>query len=99
MKRYRAGILAAGGWAVLFSLLPDSVHAQFLNRQFYPRWQQEKYENLATIGYRGYDIDSEQRTFDAFGMYMLDGVEVFRLEEFRSIDPFAGSLLFKDFAL
>ena len=99
MKRYRAGILAAGGWAVLFGLLPDSVHAQFLNRQFYPRWQQEKYENLATIGYRGYDIDSEQRTFDSFGMYMLDGVEVFRLEEYRSIDPFDGSLLFKDFAL
>ena len=101
MKRYRVKSLAVGGGVVLFSLLLDSrdTQAQFLNRQSYPRWQQEEHENLASISYRGYDIDQEQRTFDSFGMYMLDGVEVFRLEEFRSIDPFDGSLLFKDFAL
>ncbi len=71
------------------------AHAQFLNRQYHQLWEREEYENYASISYRDYDPKREQRTFDPFGIYLIDGVEIFRLEEYRSIAPFSGSALYK----
>ena len=43
----------------------------------------------------GYFVEQERSTYDPFGNYLVDGLDVFRLEEYRTVAPDNGSLLFK----
>ncbi len=41
----------------------------------------------------GFAVELERRQYDPFGNYLVDGLDVFRLQEFRGIAPSRGSLL------
>ena len=41
----------------------------------------------------GFGVELERRQYDQFGNYLADGLDVFRLEEFRGIAPSKGSVL------
>ena len=43
----------------------------------------------------GFALELERRQYDPFGNYLADGLDVFRLQEFRGIAPSRGSLLFE----
>ena len=43
----------------------------------------------------GFGVELERRQYDPFGNYLADGLDVFRLQEFRGISPSRGSLLFE----
>ena len=43
----------------------------------------------------GFTLELERRQYDPFGNYLADGLDVFRLQEFRGIAPSRGSLLFE----
>ena len=67
-----------------------------LSRDDYPLWQKEDYENIGRFGYRDFDErDVERRVYDPFGVYLIDGVPVFALEETRTRGPERGSGIFK----
>tara|TARA_A100001037_G_scaffold188982_1_gene169226 strand:- start:559 stop:3282 length:2724 start_codon:yes stop_codon:yes gene_type:complete len=81
------------------------AHGQYLNREHYPLWANEGYENYAHFSYRdirlrrfagGFFLDEETRVYDPFGFTLLNGTDLYRTQEFRSISPFGGSLIFKD---
>jgi hypothetical protein len=59
----------------------------------------EPYVNYAYESYRAYDsiLFGRDRTpqFDALGQFVMNGINVFELQEFRSISPTAGSLIRK----
>lgn len=77
---------------VLFGLTSAS-RAQLLFRPGEP------YINYARESYRAYDsiLFGRDRTpqFDALGQFVMNGINVFELQEFRSISPTHGSLLRK----
>ena len=95
-RRLRTALPIIGIGIGLSSGLAQEADAQFLNRGEYPLWQREAYENYADISYLDYDIERERRTYDAFGAFMLDGVDLLRLEEYRTIHPFDGSIIFEN---
>ena len=43
----------------------------------------------------GFALERDRRQYDPFGNYLADGLDVFRLQEFRGIAPSRGSLLFE----
>ena len=59
----------------------------------------EPYVNYAFEGYRAYEslIFGRDRTpqFDNLGQFVMNGVSVFELREFRTIDPVSGSIITK----
>ncbi len=56
----------------------------------------DKYVNFGEDEYINYSINPKtQKRFDVFGNFLLDGVEMFTLEENRTLFPSKGSLLFK----
>ena len=59
----------------------------------------EPYVNYAYEGYRAYEslIFGRDRTpqFDNLGQFVMNGVSVFELQEFRTIDPVSGSIIAK----
>lgn len=61
-------------------------YQQFLTREYRPFWD-ERYENLSLLSYRNFPIRPERPTYDPFGTYLLDGSELLRVEEYRTIDP------------
>ncbi len=63
--------------------------AQFLSRD------EEPYENYGTEGYVDYKIRDKHRIYDPFGTYLIDGVDIFRLGEYRTISPLRGSTILK----
>lgn len=84
---------------------PGRAQGQYLNRESYPLWQNETYESYAQFGYRDVRLrrqgqalllDETQRVYDPFGTTLLNGQDLYRAQEFRSLSPFGGSLLFKD---
>ena len=75
----------------------SSTRAQFLNREYYPWWD-ERYENFSLLSYRDYGAIAAQRenaTYDPFGEYLLDGVELLRVEEYRTLAPRRSSQIFR----
>ena len=91
-------VLTGSALAVLAAplLLWSSAEAQMLSRDDYPLWQKEDYENIGRFGYRDFDErDVERRVYDPFGVYLIDGVPVFALEETRTQGPERGSGIFK----
>ena len=77
----------------------NSTGAQFLNREFFPWWD-ERYENYSLLSYRDYGAIASQRenaTYDPFGAYLLDGVELLRLGEYRTLSPRQSSQIFRDY--
>ena len=83
----------------------DRSHGQYLNREYYPLWANEDYENYAHFSYRdirlrrlagGFFLDEETRVYDPFGFTLLNGADLYRTQEFRTISPFGGSIIFKD---
>ena len=44
---------------------------------------------------RGFGVELERRQYDPFGHYLVDGLDIFRLQEFRTIAPNKGSIVFK----
>ena len=83
----------------------DRAHGQYLNREYYPLWANEDYENYAHFSYRdirlrrlagGFFLDEETRVYDPFGFTLLNGADLYRTQEFRTISPFGGSIIFKD---
>ena len=102
MRRYLVFTVILLFWGPMARELP----AQFISRaplhkdprisrEYYPLNEFEIYENYAIASYRDYDPETEERTYDPFGTYLIDGVEVFKMEEYRTISPFKGSRLFK----
>ena len=95
---------------LLFLLLSSiaaasTVEAQYLNRETYPHWKNEEYENYAAFSYRdmrllrgpaGLRLDEEQREYDPFGVTLLNGTSIFRMQEYRTLAPFGGSIMAKD---
>jgi len=76
-----------------------STGAQFLNREYFPWWD-ERYENYSLLSYRDYGAVAAQRenaTYDPFGEYLLDGVELLRLGEYRTLAPRHSSQIFRDY--
>ena len=80
------------------------VRGQYLNRTAYPLWSNEAYENYANFSYRDIRffrqagalfLDEETRVYDPFGFTLLNGRDIYRTREFRSISPFGGSNIFK----
>ena len=72
--------------------------AQFLNREYYPWWG-ERYENYSLLSYRDYGAIVAQRenaTYDPFGEYLLDGVDLLRVGEYRTLAPQRSSQIFRD---
>jgi hypothetical protein len=70
--------------------------AQLISRDNYPLWEKEGYENISRLGYRDFDErDVERRVYDPFGVYLIDGVPVFSLQETRTDGPERGSAIFK----
>lgn len=60
---------------------------RFLNREGYPWWGQ-RYENYSLLSYRDYEYGTtrdENPTFDAFGTYLLDGIDLLNVSESRSL--------------
>ena len=59
----------------------------------------ESYVNYAYEGYRAYEslIFGRTRTpqFDNLGQFVMNGVSVFELKEYRTIDPVSGSIITK----
>jgi hypothetical protein len=82
-RRQKRPMLAA--LLALFCLVPAGAGAQLLFREG------EKYENYAFESYRSYDsiLFGRDRTpqFDALGQFVMNGINVFELQEFRSISP------------
>lgn len=102
-SRSRTGAFALFG--LLLALACSPSWGQYLNREYYPLWQNETYENYAHFGYRDVRLlrqgqslllDEAQRAYDPFGATLLNGRDLYRAQEFRSLSPFGGSLLFKD---
>ena len=92
-------------YALLLLLItaPNAVEGQFLNREYYPLWEKQGYENYAQFSYRDVRLsrrgqalllDEEARTYDPFGTTLVNGVDLYRSEEFRTLSPFGGSRLF-----
>ena len=111
MKRTSTGPVFRIGAALLLTVICFSGQSegQFLSREYYPLWQNESYENYArgtSPGFRDVDtrqmptgglgIDEEQRTYDPFGTTLLNGIPLYRTNEFRTLSPFGGSTIFKD---
>ncbi|MEW6750442.1 MAG: hypothetical protein AB1505_05625 [Candidatus Latescibacterota bacterium] len=74
-----------------------SARGQFLNREYYPWWD-ERYENFSILSYRDYGQIAAQRenaTYDPFGEYLLDGVELLRVAEYRTLAPRRSSQVFR----
>jgi hypothetical protein len=90
-RRQKRPMLAA--LLALFCLVPAGAGAQLLFREG------EKYENYAFESYRSYDsiLFGRDRTpqFDALGQFVMNGINVFELQEFRSISPTSGSIIRK----
>ncbi|MFH1568135.1 MAG: hypothetical protein ABIL09_09065 [Gemmatimonadota bacterium] len=90
---------AAGGQAASQEYYPwRSTGAQFLNREYYPWWD-ERYENYSLLSYRDYGAIAAQRenaTYDPFGVYLLDGVDLLRVGEYRTLAPRRSSQVFRD---
>ncbi|MCY3736416.1 MAG: hypothetical protein OXG13_08470, partial [Gemmatimonadaceae bacterium] len=93
----KVGIITGFALAVAAPLLLcRSAEAQMLSRDDYPLWEKEAYENIGRFGYRDFDErDVERRVYDPFGVYLIDGVPVFALEETRTQGPERGSGIFK----
>lgn len=64
-----------------------SSQAQFLSRDFRRLWANEVFENYGVMGYRDYDLERENRQFDFFGDFLIDGVDVFELNQVRRDAP------------
>ena len=79
---------------VLFGVWIGPAEGQVLSRSAYPLWD-ESYENYGTSGYRDYLFEADWATYDPFGTRLLNGVDLFRIEEFRRKSPFAGSTIYK----
>lgn len=77
----------------LLAALGAPLRAQLLFRPGEP------YENYAYESYRAYDsiLFGRERTpqFDALGQFVMNGISIFELEEFRSIRPTSGSIIRK----
>ncbi len=63
-----------------------SGQQDFLNRELRPLWD-ERYENYSFLSYRDYGFRPERPTYDPFGSYLVDGVEILRIEEYGTLDP------------
>ena len=70
------------------------AQSRFLNREYYPWWH-ERYENYSLLSYRDYTARPERPTYDPFGAYLLDGVELLRVEEYRTLAPQRSSRIFR----
>ncbi|MBT7860649.1 MAG: hypothetical protein HN712_10075 [Gemmatimonadetes bacterium] len=78
---------------LLLLMMPVMAPAQLLFRPGEP------YVNYAYESYRAYDsiLFGRDRTpqFDALGQFVMNGINVFELQEFRSVSPSSGSIIRK----
>lgn len=79
---------------LLLVLLLGSSSAQFLSRFYRPFWD-EVYENYGREMYRDYPLRPERKIYDPLGIYLIEGIDLFRMEEFRTLAPFRSSMLVK----
>ncbi len=79
------GLAAGQTWAQSL----DWGEQEFLNKEEYPWWGQ-RYENYSLLSYRDYEYGTtrdESPTFDPFGTYILDGVNLLNVSESRTQVP------------
>ena len=69
---------------------PWSGEPELLNKEYFPLWE-ERYENYSLQSYRDYGVTAEAPQYDPFGIYLVDGEEVLRVEETRTLNPTASS--------
>ena len=67
-----------------------SGNREFLNREYYPLWD-ERYENYSLGSYRDYGVTRDEPQYDPFGMYLVDGQQILLAQEYRTIAPNQGS--------
>ncbi len=76
-------------------LLPEKGNAQLI---YHPG---EGYVNYGIEGYNqyGFSIINRQTNpvYDIFGNFIMNGMPVIRMDEYRTIAPYAGSIIEKDF--
>jgi len=89
--RHLRKALSLGALVLTLSAMPAT--GQFLLRAGEP------YVNYAYEGYRSYEsiFFGRDRTpqFDNLGQFVMNGISVFELQELRTIDPMAGSIIAK----
>jgi len=69
---------------------PWSGERELLNKEYFPLWE-ERYENYSLQSYRDYGVTAEAPQYDPFGIYLVDGEEILRVEETRTLNPTASS--------
>ena len=78
---------------LLIAVLSGQAGAQLLFKHG------EAYTNYAFEGYRAYESLIFGRTrspqFDNLGQFVMNGVSVYELNEYRTIDPVSGSIITK----
>jgi hypothetical protein len=82
-------------FTLLCCLPEEEPLAQFLNREYYPWWD-EKYENYGVTSYRDYGGITDQATYDPFGTYILNGIDLMRVESYGTLYPDEGNRMFKN---
>ena len=105
ISRSATAFAGAAGLALLaLALAPGGASAQslnrdiawgdqqFLTREYRPFWD-ERYQNLSTLSYRNFPIRGERPRYDPFGAYLLDGRDLLRVNEYRTLEPDRSSLL------
>ena len=87
-----AALLAAAGagHAQFLSQDPWSGEREFLNKEYHPLWE-ERYENYSLNSYRDYGESREAPLYDPFGIYLVDGLEILRVQETRTLNPIVSS--------
>ena len=81
---------ACASHAQFLSQDPWSGERQFLNKEYYPLWE-ERYENYSLLSYRDYGLTRDAPLYDPFGIYLVDGQEILRAQETRTLNPIASS--------
>ena len=85
-----AFLAATAGHAQFLSQDPWSGEREFLNKEYHPLWE-ERYENYSLSSYRDYGETREAPLYDPFGLYLVDGREILRVQETRTLNPVVSS--------
>ena len=81
---------ASASYSQFLSQDPWSGERELLNKEYYPLWD-ERYENYSLNSYRDYGATSDNLLYDPFGIYLVDGQEILRVRETRTLNPIASS--------
>ncbi len=93
--RRRSFALALSFFCLIF-LFCEEAASQFLSRDSYPLWD-EAYENYGFMEYRDYEVEQRNSIYDPLGSYLIEGIDIYTLEEYRTRNPLSGSVISKTY--